>query len=49
MSPPIASTAGTAVAVAQAPEQPELERGDCNCRYEDDYDRQEHFETLSRH
>ena len=41
---PIAST--TVRAVTQAPEQPDLERGDCNCRYNDDYDRQEHFGSL---
>jgi hypothetical protein len=47
VSPRIAST--TTMAVSQAPEQPDLERGDCNCRCKDDYDRQEHFGSLSRH
>jgi hypothetical protein len=38
----------TIVSVAESPEQPDLERADCNCRDKDDYDRQEHFEALSR-
>lgn len=43
-----APASASIVSVAQPPEQPDLERADCNCRNSDDYDRQEHFESLSR-